>query len=114
MAERGQRSRPGVRAPGEESNNVSTTERKSNEEKLTKMWESVQKKSPTVARKWSNIFDFKSSREAAVSESAVAKSDNIFAMSKERETSSNKLISKELTKSSTQQAIITLGTEMRA
>ena len=82
-----QRPGPVVRTPVKDSHTDLTTEKKSNEEKLTKIWESAQKKSPSVPRKWSNIFDFKSRRDAAASESVVANSDNIFTMSKERETS---------------------------
>ena len=89
---RHQRSGPGVGTPVKHPKNVVTTEktpRKSNEENLAKIWESVPKKSPSVstARNWSNIFDYKSSRDARDSEPAVANSDNIFAMDKERETS---------------------------
>ena len=75
-----------MRTPAKDSNSVVKTEktpRKSNEERLTKIWETAQRKSPPVKTKWSNIFDFQSSRDATVSEPGTANSDNIFTMSTE-------------------------------
>ena len=85
-ADSDQRSEPAVRTPAKDSNSVVKTEktpRKSNEERLTKIWETAQRKSPPVKTKWSNIFDFKSSRDATVSKPGTANSDNIFTMSTE-------------------------------